>query len=365
MDPLQVALNKAKISLMSRPDSAFFTTVCFSLKHVWDNTCRSAATDGESIFFNPDFFMGLDQEERVFLLLHESMHVAFLHMNRLKERDKAKWNVACDHVINLMLLERKFKMPSMGLADRAYTGMSAEQVYAVLPAQNEKEVDQDIRESGIGSDALQRSVEDILIRAAIQSKVQGDAEGTIPQEIQIFLNRLLSPKLPWQRILQKYLNNLTKNDFTFRKPNRRFFPEHYLPSLHSERLMSIAIAVDASGSVSDEEFLVFVSEIHSILKMMKPEKITLIQFTTRITSVDEIKSVRELSKVRFVGRGGTRIGPVIEWANENKPQLLLTFTDGAFRFFGEKTKSPTIWLINNNPDFEAPYGKVIHYEIER
>ena len=64
------ALNKAKIRLMSTPDSAFFTTVCFSLKHIWDESIPTAATNGKEIRFNPDFFMSLNTDEQVFLLLH-------------------------------------------------------------------------------------------------------------------------------------------------------------------------------------------------------------------------------------------------------------------------------------------------------
>jgi predicted metal-dependent peptidase len=66
-------------------------------------------------------------------------------------------------------------------------------------------------------------------------------------------------------------------------------------------------------------------------------------------------------KTKFEGRGGTLIEPVIDWANQNKPQLLLVFTDGFFRFNDAKTKINTVWLIHGNERFHAPYGKTIHY----
>lgn len=364
MEDLQRALDKAKIALMSKPDSAFFTTVCFSLKHVWDNTIPTAATNGVCIKFNPDFFMGLSVEERVFLLLHESMHVAYLHMERLMERDRAKWNVAADHVINLQLIERGFRMPKMCLANPDYKDLSTEEVYKLLPEQKESECDLDIEPGEGDPTELRQSVEDILVRAEIQSRMQNDKAGSIPGDIQIFLNGLLKPKLPWNRILQKFLYSTAKSDYSFRKPNRRHFPEYYLPSLHSESLVDLAIAVDISGSVSDEQFKRFISEIHSIFKMMKPEKISLIQFDTRIQSIDQIHNLHELSKVKFIGRGGTEIVPVIDWVNKNKPQVFLTFTDGEFRFKNAETKVQSIWLIHENPKFEAPFGRVIHYNIQ-
>jgi len=361
------ALSKAKIQLMARPDSAFFTTVCFSLKHVWDETIPTAATDGKKICFNPKFFMSLTVEEQIFLLLHESMHVAYLHMVRLQTRNHRKWNIAADYVINAQLIERGFKMPSMGLYDAQYAGMSTEQVYILLPENPQQQCDMDLQ-PGNGTpgseEALTQDVQDILVRASIQSKMSGDKPGTIPGDIQIFLDRLLNPKLPWNRILQKYLSAFCKSDYSFRKPNRRFFPKYHLPSLHGEKLMNLTVAVDTSGSVSDHDFHVFVTEVAAIFRMMKPEEITLLQFDTAIKSVDKIKGIPDLMRCKFTGRGGTQINPVLEWANENKPQLLLVFSDGEFRFYDTVTKSQTLWIIHNDPSWKAPFGTAIHYTVE-
>lgn len=361
----QMALSKAKIQLMSKPDSAFFTTICFSLRHMFDDTVPTACTNGKWIKFGTKFFMDLDPEERIFLLLHETMHCAYLHMARKPVGAcPDKWNIACDHVINLQLIERGFKMPKMGLADRKYIGLSAEEVYKLLPDNPGQPNMQDLIEGDGEPAEMEKEMAEILVRAAIHSKVSQDKPGTIPGEIEIFLNRLLNPKLPWNRILQKYLQAFAKNDYTWRKPNRRFFPKHHLPSLYSESLMNIAIAVDTSGSVTDGDFLRFITETNSILRMMKPEKITLIQFDTDIKSVDEVRSVQELMRVRFTGRGGTLINPVLDWVNANKPQLLLVFSDGGFYFYTEQTKVPVVWLIHDNKQFNAPFGKTIHYTMK-
>lgn len=361
---IQKAYDKAKIGLMAKPDTTFFTTIVFSLKLIWDRCIPTAATDGSSIRMNPDFFMSLLPDERIFLIVHEAMHVALLHMLRLADREHRKWNKACDHYINLMLIERGFKMPQNGLADSKYKGLSSDEIYALLPdPPPDDSFTLDLEPNIAPVDSITQDIQDILIRAAMQSKMHGDAPGSIPGDIEIFLNKLLNPKLPWQRILQKYIQNLSKHDYSWRKPNRRFFPNHYLPSMFSEKLMDIAIAIDSSGSVSDDDFRVFVSETHGILKMMKPDKITLIQFDKVIKSVDNIGSIRDLMNVKFIGRGGTRIEPVMEWAKENQPKLLLVFTDGEFNFYNTGYKTNTVFLIHNNPRFESPYGKVINYEI--
>lgn len=360
----QKALDKTKIQLMAHIDTAFFTTVCFSLKHLWDESIPTACTNGYNIRFNPDFFLRQSPEERLFLLLHEVLHVCYQHMTRLQERDPQKWNIAADHVINLQLFERGFRMPQGGCADPQYKGLSTEEVYKLLPDADYSANPMDIESPDQSPEELSEHLAEIIVRASVQSKIQGDTSGTIPGEVQIFLDKLLTPKLPWQRILQKYLHSLSKSDYSFRKFNRRFFPKYHLPSLHSETLMAIAIAVDTSGSVSDTEFNQFVTEIHSILRMQKPEKITLIQFDTAIKAVDEIRSVKELSKVEFHGRGGTRIEPVLQWAETNKPQLLLVFSDGHFRFYREGSRTNVVWLIHNNAGFEPPFGKLIKYQLE-
>jgi len=324
----------------------------------------TAGTDGTTLLMNPQFFMSLNPDERVFLLVHEVLHVAFMHMLRINGREHEKWNHACDYYINLMLVDRGYKMPANGLIDRKYAGLNPDQIYPLLPNQPAgKSSKLDIRVPPGKSECAESAIQDIIVRAAIQSKISEDKPGTIPGEIEIFLNKLLNPKLPWQRILQRFIQNMSKHDYSFRQPNRRYFPEYHLPSAYSEKVVDMAIAVDASGSVSDADFLRFVSEVHGIMRMMYPDKITLIQFDAGLRSVDNIKSIRELSQVKFTGRGGTLIGPVLKWANENKPKVLLIFSDGGFRFYaGDETKTPTIWLINNRPVFTAPFGKVIHYE---
>lgn len=367
------ALSKAKIQLMARSDSAFFTTVCFSLKHAWNDDIRTAETDGRTIWFNPAFFMSLSVEEQVFLLLHESMHVAYLHMSRAANHpNKQKANMAMDYVINLQLVERGFKMPACGLLDKQYAGMCWEEVYKLLPDNpptpmggfGEDLIYGDGDDSdGSTSSELAKEVQDILVRASIQSKMAGDKPGTIPGDIQIAIDKLVDPKLPWYKILAKYLHAFAKNDYSFRRPARRFFPKWHLPSMWSENLCDLAIAVDASGSVSDADFQVFVNEVSGILRMMKPETMTLLVFDTDIRSETKIKSVKELLGITFTGRGGTLISPVLEWANKTRPQLLLVFSDGEFRIPDIKAKSETVWVIHNNPSWKAPFGKTIHYII--
>ena len=374
MEAHQLALNRAKIQLMTHDNSAFFTTVLFNLVHIWDNSVGTAATNGKYIKYNIPFFMALDAEERLFLLLHETLHVVFMHMLRRGERDPRIWNIAADYVINALLISLGYKMPKMGLYEPEYAEMSVDAIYEILINKKKEELEEvpwedliDASEDFEESKAIEEEITEILVRAAIASKIAEDKPGTIPGEVQIFLDNLLTPKLPWHRILRRDMTSLAKHGYSFRRPNRRYLPDHYLPSPYNESLINVAAAIDASGSVSDYDFSTIVTETVSIFKTVKPKKMTLIQFDTDIKEVSNLHSINDLRNVKFNGRGGTEIGPVLKWAATNKPQLLLIFTDGYFDFNDDDPiiKSKVIWLIHNNNKFNAPFGKTIHYTIKR
>lgn len=386
MSAHQKALDKAKIQLMMKKDSAFFATVCFNLKHVWDEAMPTAATDGLTVRYSPAFFMQLDPEEQLFLVLHETLHVAFTHMLRRGDRDARKWNIAADYVINHILIERGFKMPDGGLHDRQYAGMSTEEVYDLLPESQMPPLPmQDLQEPGSGDSGegqpgkpgqggnagpaqqlspaeLQDKIDDILIQASLQAQMAGDSPGSVPGELKFYIDQLLVPKLPWNQILKKFMTKAIKQGYTWRRPNRRYFPDHYLPSRNSKALCDIVVAIDTSCSVTDEEFHRFASETYAILKYHDPSSLKLIQFDTDIKSITDIDSPRALQTTEFKGRGGTKIEPVIEWAAKNKPTVLLVFSDGYFRQNYTNPKVPIVWLINDNDRFEPKVGKVIHYE---
>lgn len=372
------ALEKAKIALMIQRDTAFFCEIAFSLKYIWTEKVPTAATDGVHMYLNPEWFMQWTPEQRIGLILHESLHVAYMHMIRRQSRDHKLYNIAADHVINLVITQRGMNIPDGGYCDAKYSGMSSEEVYELLKKEADKNPDSPLNQPGMdgafGEDLMEPppgmtaedveiAVQQTLIRAQIRSKEENDSPGTIPGDLELFINGLLNPKLPWQKILRKYLTTFSKTDYSFKRPNRRYFPDHYLPSMNSYSLMDITVAVDISVSVSDEDFKTFISEIAGIFKMMKPRKITLIQFDTTIKSIDELKGFNDLMKVKFVGRGGTDIQELINWTNQNKPQLLMVFTDGDFHFKSASTKQNVLWMIHNNPKFKPVFGKAIHYEL--
>ena len=362
----QKALDKAKIELMSSPNMGFISTVCFSMRCLWTMDLPTAATNGRSIWLNPVTYLALTERQRVSRLLHETWHVALMHLDRQSTRDQHKWNVACDYYINLMLTDAGYERIPTWLWDVQYRDMSSEQIYAALPPDIElPETERDLEEPADDSEAkaLQAHLDQVLIRAAIVSASCNDRPGTVPGAVQTYLDKLLNPVLPWNRILLKHMHGLSKTNYSWQRPNRRFFPDHHLPSLYGESLDEIAAFVDISGSVSDQDFKQTVSEVHAILRQFRPRLIHFGQFDTCIQSMTPIKTVKALMETEFTGRGGTLIGPVIDWVAEHKPKLTLIFSDGGFRHSRKDPGTPVVWLIHNNPNFTAPFGKVVHYDM--
>ena len=103
-------------------------------------TIDTAGTNGKCILFNPHFVASLTPMQVVFLFLHEVKHVLLLHMFRRNGRDPEDWNIACDHQINLTLIDEKIgEFIPESLADPRFKGMASERIFGIQ--QREKPAD--------------------------------------------------------------------------------------------------------------------------------------------------------------------------------------------------------------------------------
>lgn len=389
-----LSLSKAKVKLMLKKDCAFFSTLILQSPVYWvtADEVPTAATDGINLFFNPDFFMSLDNEEKIFLLLHEIMHNVYDHGIRKGFRDHEIWNKAGDYVINDELIKRNFKMPKGGLHNVDYRDMSADAIYADLMQKQDEgkgtgpsnpwpdlqdpgqEGDGDGNQgnggNGIGgitkptAAQVEEHNKDLLASATQISQMSGDKQGTIPGELERHLEDLLNPKLPWTKILAKFLFSINKNDYSWRKPNRRFISQNIvMPSLHSEGIGRISFAIDTSGSVSVSDFNRFMSEIAYVFKNFQPKEINVMQFDHVLQGNDQCCSVRDFMKLEFKGGGGTNIDPVLEvFKDDQKSKALIILTDGYLhQDIRLDPKKPVIWCIYDNPGFKPLFGTAIHF----
>ncbi len=105
-------------------------------KVIDDETIDTAATDGRTVFYNPDWFMPLSDDEKVFVYAHEVMHVAFNHILRSGNRNHKIWNQATDAVINQILKSESLPMPENGVDIADAIQHSAEEMYEKLLREN-------------------------------------------------------------------------------------------------------------------------------------------------------------------------------------------------------------------------------------
>ena len=359
---LDKEMTKTKVKMMQNKSAVFFSTLVMSLRTIWDDSQPTAYTNGRVIGWNPDFFLSLDRDERVFVLVHEGLHVVLKHLLRRTGKVMGIWQAATDYAINGTLVDHGFKMPKIGLHDPRFKGMSADQIYDVLVKEGYKpppELMLDLREPEEERADHEQHVAELLVRAVTMAKVGGGA-GTIPSDITILLDSLLNPKLPWTTILARWLNARKRTGYDYTHPNKRYFPDFFLPRRQGKGLDKLTVFMDVSSSVEDFQFRHMASELGDVLKRFKPE-ITLVTFNTQITGVHKLNSVSELMRIKFTGRGGTCCECIFDWMEKNKPDAAIVFTDGEFYWEREKLSTQLVWVINDNPDFQAKFGKAVYY----
>lgn len=360
------ALDKAQIGLMSARESVFFSVVMLGLLHMWDDAQATAYTNGRRIGYNRNFFLDeCSPAERIGLVLHEVLHCALMHMARGKGFDMAIFNMACDYVINLIIIKAGFKLPKNALYDEAYDDMSEEDVYYELVKQGVKpppdfmqDIQCDLAEE-LG-DEFVAEMDELLIQATMQSKAMGDKPGSIPGQIALHVEELLNPIVPWHKYVGAYMTQLIKSGSNWRKRNRRY-ADMIMPARQTRGLAHIACGADISGSVSEEGFQHFVSEGGALVRNFRPKKLTFITFDTEIRDNITVKKLTDIQSVEFHGRGGTYIDPLMQWAVDNNPACLIVFTDGYYTPPTIKPKCPVIWVVYDNERFKPPFGKHITY----
>ena len=353
-------------------DNPFFGTLCLRLKPVeWDD--QTGATDGVHLFYNPKWFEKLTDMERIGFLAHEVMHVVLLHITRRNNRHATKWNVACDYAINNYLVAEGFILPKGGLVDPQYDNMSAEAIYSELPEppQGWDNVPVDFGKCGgvmdhpgnDGTPGTTSAIEAGLTVAIHQAAEAAKAQGKLSGNLESIISDITDPKVDWKAVLARFLRANNKSDFTWVRPNRRFISRGmYLPSLHNPCLEEIVVAVDTSGSISDEELKQFTTETSYILHELAPERVQFIQCDYDVQGVTEYTRESLPLKVTYEGRGGTRFEPVIDYVNENHPNAaaLVYLTDLECSEFGDQPHYPVLWVTTNPGD--APYGEVIQMQ---
>ena len=110
----------------------FFGSVVASVGYKENKDIPTAGTDGETIYYNPNYLESLSVEEQTFIFAHEVCHIAFNHILRSDGKDPELWNIATDGVINQFLKRDGLKMALGGVDIAEAINYDAEQLYEKL-----------------------------------------------------------------------------------------------------------------------------------------------------------------------------------------------------------------------------------------
>lgn len=384
-EKLDKELDRVKTKVFLGTNAAFLGSLMCSMNFSWTSDIKTACTNGINLYWNPYWFLKIPFDTRVTVLLHELWHVALLHMLRRGDRDPKTWNYACDIVINNMLeLEGySFKGTDPWL-DQKYGTQPAEEVYDALLGMPlitiyginvwghedddgegdtsdivEPENDPDDPEAGSGFPIINR-----VVQATHVAKMSGEGAGGAPNEVESVLKRFLQPKLPWETLLFNFFNEISTQDYSWARPNRRY-RDVYLPSLIDDDngLEHLIYYLDVSGSVSDGEVIRFNSEVKFIKEQFKPQKLTLVLFDDRIQREFSFLEEDPFEEVVIVGRGGTSLFPVRQHMIDHNPTAAVVFSDlfcAPMDPLPPGINIPIIWVAVNNTNAQVHMGKLVH-----
>lgn len=336
------------------------------------------------IYYNPDFVEKLSVPELVWGLSHEVFHRVGQHVQREGTRDHDKWNYATDAWINDTLDAAGIGTRIPNCVDlKGSKDKTCEDIYATLPPPQKGKgkgkgqgggghMDGD----GLGDDLLDEGKpmtesEAKELEAQIKIEVAEAAaaakmRGKLPAALQEFANQIIEVKTPWFDILERFMTEQAKVDFTWTRPNRRFIPAGvYLPSMGSQAAMGeIVIQVDVSGSVSEKELNYYGGHLSRIVSQCNPEKVHVIYTDTRVCHHDVFEQGQEVG-LTFRTGGGTHMPAGYDYIQEQgiEPAVFVTLTDG-YTAFPDSPQWPSVWCISSDVTAPASAGETIHFEME-
>lgn len=405
--PADMRIKKAKISLMRDPTFALWSGLLMIGNTEVIDDFPTAATNGRDEIYGKKFVESLSEPEIKFLILHENLHKAFRHLTlwyKLAKLNPMVTNMACDHVINLILYdldptEAKLKHPRMpgtdvrmGCHDERFRGMNTKQVYDILMQELEQSGgtgDGGTGEGGEGgkggkgfdehdwegakglsktdTEAVEREVDQALRQGRIaHERHAGKGAGNLDRA----LDELLTPKLDWRELLREFVASTcnAKDASSWRRVNRRFIQDDiYMPTLIGEKMDSIAVLIDTSGSIGQDELTACLTEVKAIADIVHPERVEVIYWDHAVaghetytgSAVDNI-----IASTKPRGGGGTDPTCAMNYLLEKKlkPQCILVLTDGYVGTWGDKWDAPILWGIIGGNKVTAPIGKTLYIE---
>ena len=405
--------------LMSRMrilvNNGFYGLLLMHMKFAIDERCDTAATDGIRIYFGPQFLDELSDSELDFVMMHEILHVVLQHCLREGERDKKRYNIACDIVVNSnILLSENMNVDAITLRKwgeamhktpdgKEGYGYTVEQVYNMLPVviEDGMHLDTDDASDVSGKDKPSKkkqndtktiwddhtkwgSVEDDgTLKDVWEKRFQDACEailvrdpsnqcGLLPMFAQRLLKELRAPQTNWRMILNEFVQEEIA-DYSFSPPDRRYDDSpFFLPDFNDKQdvVKDILFMIDTSASMSDDMITAAYSEIKGAIDQFDGKlQGWLGFFDAAIIEPKPFSDEGEFKVIKPVGGGGTSFQIIFEYVNkymvEKLPASIVILTDGYAPFPPESETNgiPVLWLLNNDI-VNPPWGKVARITIE-
>ena len=182
--------------------------------------------------------------------------------------------------------------------------------------------------------------------------------GTIPGEFTELINKLREKRpevFNWKAYFRRMLGSIYDVNIrmTRRRESKRFAGA---AGIKHKKKVSILVAIDTSGSVSERELQEFFSEIDYVYKA--GARITIIECDTRINSITEYDG-KKLPEIK--GRGGTSFNPPVDYYVDHRKEYasLIYFTDGEAPL-PNKNPSGMVWVISSNGCHQDYPGKAVY-----
>ena len=389
----------ARIGLLLR--HSFFGNLATRMKLVnADEWCATAATDGQTFYYNSRFIKMLKPKEIEFLFGHEVLHVVYDHMGRRVDRDPQIWNIADDYAVNADLKRHhvgQFITTVPCLYETKYDGKPAEEIYDDL-MKNVKKINMDDlidqllddhmdddgedgddenegegNKQGKGKRPKQMTPEERErarqeIKQAIISAAQSAEAGTMPKGVERLIQQHTNPVMPWRELIQTNLTSAIRTDFSWMRPSRRgWHSDAIMPGMTPGEEIDVVVSIDMSGSISNKQAQAFLGEIGGMMSSFDGYKVHVFCFDTDTYNPQDFSSenMESIENYEPMGGGGTDFDAIFRYLKENaiEPKRLIVFTDGyPCGSWGDADYCDTTWIIHGDKNPNPPFGTFALYD---
>lgn len=330
----------------------------------------TAATDGKTVWFHPDFLKNRSDDELLYTAIHEIHHVIKKHTIGLGNKNPILWNIACDHKINLELNNyakeghgKSISPPPDICCNPKYEGDK----WLELDVYNDLEQDCEFIQcsTGLFSDGSDHSEDgeaaehrriDRMIESA--AKAARDA-GKMPRFLTEYINQNKKHQVDWKIRLRRFMAPIFPTRHSWDKLNKRAISRgYYIPGIEKTGVSNLALLIDTSGSVSDQEISSFIGEMNYIINEIRPQSVEMIWFESHVWLQETLTT--KLVIPDKVKRGGTNFGAAFA-AIKSKPKAVICLTDMYDSFNFKQPPCPTMWVATS--DVKAPWGETIRIKV--